>query len=65
MAANLGKDHKRLYRLRRLAIQIASQLPENNSDAIMALRFTEDLVNEFLGKSEAPHSRAGKLALIK
>lgn len=37
--------------LKRLAIQIAAQLPEGQEDAIAVLRYAEELVREFLNEN--------------
>lgn len=41
--------------IRRHAIQIAAQLPEEYGDAIAVLRATERLVNEFLAPDQPPN----------
>lgn len=39
---------EREARLKRLAIQLAAQLPEDAAEALMALRYTETLLTGFL-----------------
>lgn len=43
-----------LCRLRRLAIQIAAQLPEDNADALVVLEYARELVVSFLSVKEEP-----------
>lgn len=45
------KDDPRSGRLRRLAIQLAAQLPEDEGEALEVLSLTETLVRSFLSDS--------------
>jgi hypothetical protein len=53
-------------RLRREALQIALQLPADEADALIVLRFAEELVRGFLaGRGEKPPGpKAGPLRLV-
>ena len=52
-------------RLRRLAIQIVSQLPNDVDQAIMALDFARELVGQFLTPPKAERSVKPPIALVK
>jgi hypothetical protein len=61
-----AKNHKRLYQLRRIAIQLADQLPEDRDEARLVLLFTRQVFEDFLTKGEfATAENAVGLAVVK
>lgn len=52
-------------RLRRLAMQIATQLPENNGEARTVLRYTQELVDNFLTPQGAVAVKNPTLRVVK
>lgn len=61
-----AKNHKRLYQLRRVAIQLAEQLPEDVSEARIVLQLTQRVFEEFLMRGEfTPTDNVRRLAAVK
>jgi hypothetical protein len=66
MRKNGTKNHKRLYQLRRIAIQLADQLPEDRDEARLVLLFTRQVFEDFLTKGEfADAENSVGLAVVK
>ena len=56
-------DDSRTRRLRRLAIQIAGQLPENAAESAQVLRYMAELVQFMEGPDSSPEARRGALKI--
>lgn len=48
----MGQSAEEVAALKRLAIQVAAQLPENERDALLVLEYAETIVRSFLAESK-------------
>jgi len=60
-----AKNDKRLYQLRRVAIQLAEQLPEDAGEARIVLQLTQRVFEDFLMKGDGFAENVRTLATIK
>ena len=62
MSKAATKNHERYQEYRRLAVQIAPQLPQDPTEAMAVLMCTAELILTFLAK-DGPPIQAAKAAL--